>query len=592
MSATAQFLFDSHRYRMLSKRYRSAENALLELVAAAWNSEARRVSISLPGVVRTDPLVIADDGAGMTRAELESMCLLNFDAQPRHRRRRTPQLKRPEKGNHKGLGRFAGLAVGSSMEIETRAHGQKIRVQSSIEAGRKERGVAAPAWISECTTEEHGTTITIRNLNQSLKFPDPARLRQALLREFGLCEDFVIEVNETPISLKDAPGSHYVRQATLPYLGAVRLEFVIAEPCNLGPSQGISMTVAGRRIGERLDLGVSGDVVFAPKLLAQLSGVLAADGLRDLVTADWAGVIVSSPNFIALKDWVRQQVRAPLQDLHNQAVADLHSRMQTRIEKEVNKFPAEQRSIARRYVEPLLQRLHGEHPERVALVMEGMFDSLARNQFCSVLELLERSGLSSAVDTLKDFNNINLLQMLSNIAKRVKVLNELDDLCANPLTVERSVHDLITSNVWVLGREYETLSSDRTIARVLGTCMEKRSARSKLRPDLFLGQLRSNEYLLVEFKHPSKLLTRDDEAQALKYRDELRETFRPISILILGKKVDGARASGTDTLDLKLDSYSNLISTARQRLDWLLKELNDPRASVSHGGLPQSTQLH
>lgn len=121
--------------------------------------------------------------------------------------------------------------------------------------------------------------------------------------------------------------------------------------------------------------------------------------------------------------------------------------------KEVNKFPAEQRSIARRYVEPLLQRLHGEHPERVSLVMEGMFDSLARNQFCSVLELLERSGLSSAVDALKDFNNINLLQMLSNIAKRVKVLNELDDLCANPLTVERSVHDLITSNVWVLGRD-------------------------------------------------------------------------------------------------------------------------------------------
>jgi hypothetical protein len=71
---TARFRVDSRLARLLSQEYPSAEKALTERVDNAWDADSEYVWISLQPPMTDAPIVMADDGSGVTRAELESQC--------------------------------------------------------------------------------------------------------------------------------------------------------------------------------------------------------------------------------------------------------------------------------------------------------------------------------------------------------------------------------------------------------------------------------------------------------------------------------------------------------------------------------------
>lgn len=65
-----RFQVDSRLATLLSQEYSSSERALKELVDNAWDADAEKVSITLPKPMSGDPIVIQDDGTGMTEEEL------------------------------------------------------------------------------------------------------------------------------------------------------------------------------------------------------------------------------------------------------------------------------------------------------------------------------------------------------------------------------------------------------------------------------------------------------------------------------------------------------------------------------------------
>src|SRR3546814_19048523 len=69
-AANLRFQVDSRLATLLSQEYRSTERALTELVDNAWDADADQVRIQLPKPLSGDPIVIRDDGTGMTEEEL------------------------------------------------------------------------------------------------------------------------------------------------------------------------------------------------------------------------------------------------------------------------------------------------------------------------------------------------------------------------------------------------------------------------------------------------------------------------------------------------------------------------------------------
>ena len=160
---------------------------------------------------------------------------------------------------------------------------------------------------------------------------------------------------------------------------------------------------------------------------------------------------------------------------------------------------------------------------------------------------------------------------------RLQLLDHLDGLVRNPATQEKTIHQIIEKNLWLLGMGYASIASNKTTAKTIQEYTDSKFSgkRAAKRPDLFLAQRLSGEYLLIEFKRPSADITRDNQRQAAEYRDDLEPRFGSIEILLLGKARDATTQPHNDPPRLKVFGYEALVSAARTQLDWLLRQLAD-----------------
>src|SRR5678816_1795884 len=127
MSGKANFKVDPRLASLLGESYRSTEHAIKELVDNSWDADATNIFITLPAVMTGDPIVIEDNGSGMTEQEVRNEYLAIANDRRSRKGDRTKGLKRLVKGR-KGIGKFAGLMVANTMAIETTARGKQTRV--------------------------------------------------------------------------------------------------------------------------------------------------------------------------------------------------------------------------------------------------------------------------------------------------------------------------------------------------------------------------------------------------------------------------------------------------------------------------------
>ena len=129
----ANFQVDTRLAVLLGENYQSTERALKELIDNAWDADADNAWITLPAPMTTDPIIIRDDGSGMTEREVRQEYLFIANDRSSRKGTQTPQKKRQVKGR-KGVGKFAGLSAARMMELTTYVRGAKV----SITVDRKE----------------------------------------------------------------------------------------------------------------------------------------------------------------------------------------------------------------------------------------------------------------------------------------------------------------------------------------------------------------------------------------------------------------------------------------------------------------------
>ena len=195
------FQVDSRLATLLSQEYSSTEKALKELVDNAWDADAEQVSITLPAPLSNDPILVIDDGTGMTAQELSAHYLKIASDRRSKRGLRTAGKQRLIKGR-KGIGKFAGLMAASVMKLTTCARSSEVSFTLSLKALEEQADiehVPIDAEVRPCSPELHGTSITLSDLHQELAYPHANKLRQILLQEYGRQKDFSITVNGKPL---------------------------------------------------------------------------------------------------------------------------------------------------------------------------------------------------------------------------------------------------------------------------------------------------------------------------------------------------------------------------------------------------------
>ncbi len=581
MTKAAHFRVDPRLASLLGESYRSTEQAIKELIDNAWDADAENVWITLPEPMDDAPIVVKDDGTGMTEKEVRSE-YLNIASDRRTRKGEKTHRKGRQVKGRKGIGKFAGLAAAETMNLITMAMGTvtslQIVKQALLDARKDLERIGLLVTAQSCDKPEHGTTVTLSELNQKLAFPTPEALKELLVLEYGRQPDFTLHVNDEPLAQEDIPGRQFEAEVELPDAGSVRIRFTIMDEPTAKKHAGIVMRVGGKVVGRPSFIGLDDREEIPPKLLRRVVGEIVADSLEEDVTADWGAIIENSKGFAEARQWAEETVASRMASVLSSEVNLAKARRQKQINNRLAGLPEHRRHFANTQVERVLKKLYGEREDRIDVVVSVMLDAMEKDEYWSVVQNIEsarQADVSTFAEALDAFGLVDMAVMTQQATRRLALLDALDNLAANKKTLEKQMHTALASNLWVFGPEYSLLSSDKTLARVIAqyTGDKFKGKRAANRPDLLLSKSLSGRLLLIEFKRPAASVGRDAESQAKEYRDDLTPSHGAMDMLIVGGSVDSSMSDHYACEDTKFLSYDAVISTARTQLNWLLKEL-------------------
>jgi hypothetical protein len=579
MKRSANFRVDARLASLLGEGYRSSEEALKELVDNAWDADSEKVIVSLPNEMTSDPVIIEDDGSGMTEAELREEYLVVASDRRTRKGDFTAAKRRRVKGR-KGIGKFAGLLVAKEMTIETCARGKRTRVRITKQdllangGGSDLDQIPLPIETDSVPLDQHGTKITLAGLNQALEFPSPERLRQLLILEYGRQDGFEIIVNDQKTAIDDIPGTTVAAETPIQDVGSVRIKFTVADGSRTLKQHGIVIRVGGKMVGPPSMFGLEQDEVIPPKLLRKVYGEIEADGLASFVTADWGAIVQNSKPYQAIQKWAAEQLRSQIEKTFRNELNLARGRLKLETKRRLEALPENRRRSAQEAVERIFARFYGEKEERIETVVNITLDAFERDEYWVVFQKLQEarhSGVARLSEGLNDFGLVDLANMAQVTRARLQALDHLEALIFDDATRELDLHQAIVNNLWIFGPEYHLLSSNRTLATLVDGLAETKKGQD--RPDLFLAQTLTHEHVLIEFKRPKLYITRDHEAQARKYRDALARQFSNIRILLIGRGRHEDIPPDYISKDVTIMSYVDLISRARAELSWILENL-------------------
>lgn len=119
----------------------------------------------------------------------------------------------------------------------------------------------------------------------------------------------------------------------------------------------------------------------------------------------------------------------------------------------------------------ILARCYGESPERISTIADVALDAMEHDAHWAVLDNIGRMSkgdVGAFAKALDDFGLMELSALAAQVARRLTFLDHLDELIANPATLEKQIHVALESNLWVLGRNYDSMASNKTLRAVIG----------------------------------------------------------------------------------------------------------------------------
>ncbi|MDO6591956.1 MULTISPECIES: ATP-binding protein [Rhodobacterales] len=389
MQQKAHFLVNPRLTRILGETYRSSEAALKELIDNAWDADALNVWVEIPPPLMPAPVVVRDDGSGMSEEQIRQNYLDIASDKRQRSGETTPKHKRRVKGR-KGIGKFAGLTLASSMKI-TSSNGINrctltIDKKILLEADDDLEKIPLDFIIDLASDKETGSIVELTSLDQSLNYPTADRLRELLFREYGQERLFQIHVNGEVLGIADLPGHNVKKKETLDATGPVALHYTISHSKSKPKTAGISLRVDGKIVGPPSFFGLDDDEEIPRKLLKNLAGEISVPDTAGMVTADWGGVNESSKAFEQISSFVRDEVKSKLKSTHNRQLNLQKARLQKQINKRLENLPEHRRGFAEKALNKILNKYYSESDARAQVIADVALDAMEHDGYWEVLE--------------------------------------------------------------------------------------------------------------------------------------------------------------------------------------------------------------
>lgn len=574
------------------------DDAVFEIIKNSIAARATSVHITSPthemamGAERI--VVIADDGIGMSSAEVETLfCTIG-----------RPITSARNPFQDRGTGRLAMFAVANLLKLETWQAGKKVSVTLTRTLARGESADSShEAELIEETASEATATGTRLSLSEFLPGqapPTALSIGRSILRRFGALDKLSIYVNGELYKPADYAAVVSKIDENVDGVGQISGAIWIMKdhPKDGQWHPGVIITSHGQTFyGPSLfDQNLAESSGVTKRTQRSIVGSLEISSLRDepRPLSNWPG---GKPIYDILRLWISKK----LQTVINENV-------KSHIDEKVNLWISDERAkriyasldeakkaSARNILSKIAEKRIGDTGD-VKVIARLVLRCLSTSSLTTILDSLEIAhdrDLDTFAKILSGTDKWSIRQIAdaaSMLKHRSQTLDELEANAADYEKNEDSMHRILESNPWIIAEQFVSFRSNKmirtTLREVFGINSDLPSAAKK--PDFFfvLGDPTGTAthaqfpgYLFVELKGPDQPLDREKWEQATRDATTFVEEKGGYAHVVLigtrfAPKPRFDKEMQTKTYSFESMTYDDLISRARARLGYF-KSMSD-----------------
>ncbi|WP_309892807.1 ATP-binding protein [Archangium sp.] len=523
--------------------YSGAVPALSELIANAWDADARNVWLEVPfdEVINDDSVIeVTDDGHGMTFEQInERYLMLGRD-------RRADGGDRTEGGRkvlgRKGIGKLAGFGIASLMEIWTVRDGHLTafeldyeKITRSNKADMVEQyapRILIDRKVANSDPLQKGTRVTLRRLQLVRSIPEEA-FRRGMLRRFGLLSGkFKVHLNQKELKKDEVelqfrfPKDKDLETTNLPGAGPIKWWIGFSEkPIKHDDGRGISVLSRGKLVQSPFYFELSGGTQ-GQMGLQYLTGEVHADFLdehQDLIATDRSSVRWEDPRAEPLLLWGQEKLRELLRQWSTDRTdANLAKLRDTKPYLErVERFPPRERQELTQAITRLAS-IETIEDDRLSELVDFLIKAYENDHVMQLIRSLnaaDAKSMAAVMEVVAEWDVLEAIATAQVVRGRVELIRRFRRLIEEHAPEKPVMQDFLKEHPWLIDPAWQVLYHERALDTVLA---KKWNVEGELGPDGlrrldFFCLADSSRAVVVEVKRPGDLVGRTELRQVQDY---------------------------------------------------------------------------
>lgn len=459
--------------------YGGAVPSVAELVANAWDADAKKVEISIPEDIKTPnaEITVRDYGSGMSFEELNEY-YLHVGYERRTRGERTPGGRLVM--GRKGIGKLAGFGIAEDIIVTSIKKGHLVELKLNYTELRSLDTTADFSFKplrDEPTQEPDGVQVTFKALKLSRSI-NPDSFRTSMARRFALgSEEMEIVVNEIPITKEDLaleyryPETNWTEE-DIGGFGTIKYWFgFLKETIKDSELRGVSV-FARNRVAQftpfffNLSGGINGQVA-----LEYLTGQVIADCLDDdddYIATDRQTVNWQFGKAPILEEWGKQKVKelcADWKKKHDQKNIDRFTHNLGEFFERIDHLSStqEKKDLTAALTKiATIERINEQDFRMIAGSMVSGFERESVKKVIQRINATSEDALPELFEAIKEWDIISSVSTAEIVFGKIQIIEQFKKHIDNRLA-EKSpaghmdMQTFIKNYPWLLGHQYEQL---------------------------------------------------------------------------------------------------------------------------------------
>lgn len=589
------------------KLYGKLPPVISEIIANAWDADAKSVKISLPvGDIDDNSVIIVEDtGHGMSYDEIVDKYL-----RIGRKRRDEDSTDKTPRGRQvigrKGIGKLSVFGVAKRVEIKTIKNGKMNVFQMNIDDILKQAqqsGSYNPELIKEDenTSDADGTTITLTALKRKSKI-DPKGIKRSIAKHFSVIGmEFQIHVNNEEISPSDK-----FQPSDMEYKWVLKGEMVSKDHPEwivsgwIGAAQdplneedlGLTIMARGKLIQRPTMFDVKSGAKYSYSYITGEIDAPFLDVEKDLTSTNRQSLIWDEPESTALRDWAVERLRKISSELSERRKEKRETvlRDDPKLKPWLASLEKHEQKIADKVISTITSsdRLDDARRKEMAHYVMDSFDHKVFSEMVANLD--DQPDPVALLEMFEEWDVIEARDMRRIVKGRLDAIEQLGKHIDENSREVPTLHEYFKKWPWIIEPTWTKWQDEVRYSKLLRQKYPESKLEEKDRRIDFISIGVGDTVHVVELKRPGYTVSSRDMDQLINYTEFIRERlgnyadrgYNNVSGYIISGKIQQDRLTQErirveKTQRRYVRMYEELIVVARQLHSEFEEKINNTK---------------